>query len=57
MMARFLINRLREPSTQAGIAALCVLVRLSTDQAQAVAELVGAAAGALAVFLPERPAA
>jgi len=34
-----------------------VLVRLSTDQAQAVAELVGAAAGALAVFLPERPAA
>lgn len=55
-MLRFIVARLREPSTQAGIAALCVMVRLSTDQAQAVAGLIGAAAGAAAVFLPERAA-
>ena len=54
-MSNFLA-RLREPSTWAGIAALVSLFggTVAPEQAQAVVALGTAAAGAAAVFLPER---
>lgn len=48
------IGRLKEPSTWAGLAGLLAVFGLQVEQAQAVASVGSALAGALAVFLPER---
>lgn len=47
-------QRLREPSTWAGLAALGALFGLSPDQVNSLAGLGVALASALAVFLPEK---
>lgn len=47
-------KRLKEPSTWAGLAGLAVLFGTSVEEASAVAHAVGAVAGLVAVFMPER---
>ena len=47
-------QRLKEPSTWAGLAGLAVLFGASVEEASAVAHAVGAVAGLVAVFMPER---
>jgi len=47
------IDRLKEPSTWAGLSALAMLAGLTVEQAQAVATAGAAVAGAIAVFMPE----
>lgn len=47
-------QRLKEPSTWAGLAGLAVLFGASVEEAQAVANAVGGLAGLVAVFMPER---
>lgn len=49
-----ILKRLREPSTFAGLAALAVVLGVPIGTADAVAQVVGAVAGLLAVILPER---
>ena len=49
------LQRLREPSSWAGLAALGSLFGMSADQVQSLAGAGVAIAGALAVFLPEKP--
>lgn len=49
------LQRLREPSSWAGLAALGVLFGMSAEQVQSLAGAGVAVAGALAVFLPEKP--
>ena len=53
----YLIARLREPSTYAGIAALLASLGVSVPSGwiQAVSALGVALAGAAALFLPEKP--
>ena len=51
----WLISRLKEPSTWAGLAALGMALGLTQDGYEAISGLGMAAAGALAVFLRERP--
>ncbi|WP_139026295.1 hypothetical protein [Methyloversatilis universalis] len=46
-------QRLKEPSTWAGLAGLAVLFGASVEEAQAVANAVGGLAGLVAVFMPE----
>ena len=53
-LARQLVRRLREPSSLAGLASLCILLGLSVDQAQHAGAVAGAVLGALAVLVPER---
>ncbi len=48
-----ILNRLREPSTMAGLAALATLFGAPTDTVSAVTQAVVGVAGALAVILPE----
>lgn len=48
-----IMQRLREPSSWAGLAALGVLFGMPEDQAQSLSGAVVAIAGALAVALPE----
>lgn len=49
-----ILERLREPSTAAGVAAVALLAGQSMEAAQAIANAVAAAAGLLAIILPER---
>jgi hypothetical protein len=49
-----ILARLREPSTYAGFAALSVLLGITQDQSQALATLIAAVAGLVAVFMPEK---
>ena len=49
----FLLARLREPSTLAGLAVLSGLLSIQPSHIQAVAEAVGYVAAAAAVFVPE----
>jgi len=51
-----ILARLREPSSWAGIAAVIGLfgIKVAPEQMQAVMTLGAAAAGAAAVFLPEK---
>jgi len=51
-----ILARLREPSSWAGIAALIGIfgIKIAPEQLQAVIALGSAAAGAAAVFMPER---
>lgn len=51
-----LLNRLREPSSWAGLAVILGVfgVKIAPEQVNAIATLGAAAAGAAAVFLPEK---
>lgn len=51
-----ILARLREPSSWAGIASIVALfgVKVAPEQMQAIVTLGAAAAGAAAVFLPEK---
>lgn len=51
------MNRLREPSTWAGLAALSVLFGINPETANVIAQAAGAVAAAVAVLLPERATA
>lgn len=51
----YFLRRLREPSTMAGLGALAMLFGLPAEQVNAVAQAVGAVAGAAAILLPEAP--
>ena len=48
------LQRLKEPSTWAGIAALGVLVGLPTGTVEALGQVVGGVAALAAIFLPEK---
>lgn len=48
-----IVNRLREPSTWAGLSALLMLFGLNVEQAGALGQAGAAIAGAAAVFLHE----
>ncbi|WAL84953.1 hypothetical protein OYT13_11400 [Pandoraea sp. XJJ-1] len=50
----YFLQRLREPSTWAGLAALAAMFGVPTGTAQAVAQAGVALAGAAAVLLPEQ---
>lgn len=47
------LNRLREPSTWAGLSALGLLLGVPPGTFDAVGQLVAGAAGLAAIFLPE----
>ncbi len=47
-------QRLKESSTWAGLASLAILFGASVEEASAVAHAIGAVAGVVAVFMPER---
>ncbi|HIV71365.1 MAG TPA: hypothetical protein H9903_10575 [Candidatus Aquabacterium excrementipullorum] len=53
-MLRFLLSRLREPSTLAGLGVLAVLIGVKPEHADAVTQAIGATAAAAAVLLPDR---
>jgi hypothetical protein len=57
----YLVNRLKEPSTYAGLAALLgvVGVKMAPEAMQAIITVLTAIAGAIAVFVPDlnKPAA
>jgi len=53
-MIDWIIARLREPSTYAGLAGLAAAVGLSDPQWQAISVAVMGVAGLLAVFIHER---
>ena len=55
-MNRALLNRLREPSTWAGIATLAALVGVPTETFNLVSQVVMGAAGLFAIILPEKAA-
>lgn len=48
-----IIQRFREPSTWAGVSVLLALFGVNVEQAQAVAQVGAALAGAAAVFMRE----
>lgn len=52
----YVIQRLREPSTWAGIAAAAVAVGANPDKVNVMAQAVAGILSALAVFLPEKKA-
>lgn len=49
----FILKRLKEPSTWAGLSVFAALFGVPEDQCNAVAAVGAAVAGAVAVFLPE----
>lgn len=50
----FILARLREPSTLAGLGVLAVLLGAKPEHIDPITQAVGATAGAVAVFLPDR---
>lgn len=52
-MSKALLNRLREPSTWAGISILAALVGVPPGTVDLVAQVVGGLAGLAAIMLPE----
>lgn len=50
----YFLNRLREPSTWAGIGGLAVQLGANPDKVNVASQVVGCVLAALAVFLPER---
>jgi hypothetical protein len=54
IMVNWLLGRLREPSTFAGLSGLALAVGLSQDQFTAIANAVAGLAGLLAVILAEK---
>lgn len=53
MKALQLLQRLREPSTWAGIAALGLIFGLPAGSVEAVGQIIGGVAALGAIFLPE----
>lgn len=53
----WLVNRLKEPSTYAGVASLALAFGLSDVQWEAISAAVAGLAGLAAVFLMEKPKA
>jgi hypothetical protein len=53
----WLVNRLKEPSTYAGVASLALALGLTDAQWQAISAAVAGLAGLAAVFLMEKPEA
>lgn len=51
---KYFLDRLKEPSSWAGLAGLAVLFGVPHETAQAVVTAVGAVAGAVAVLLPNK---
>jgi hypothetical protein len=51
------VNRLKEPSTYAGVASLALALGLSDVQWEAISAAVAGLAGLAAVFLMEKPEA
>jgi len=51
------LNRLREPSTWAGLGGIALSLGANPDKVNVTAQAVAAILGALAVFLPEKGAA
>ncbi len=52
-MKQQIIQRLREPSTWAGLSALGLVFGLPPDTIDAIGQLVGGLAAVAAIFLPE----
>lgn len=48
------VNRLKEPSTAAGVAAIAIAFGLPAEVAGSAVQVVAGVAGLLAVLLPER---
>lgn len=55
-MITWFLDRLKEPSSWAGLSALALAVGLSPEQGAAIAQAGAAIAGLVAVFLKERTA-
>ncbi len=55
-MINYLLNRLREPSTYAGLAGLALALGISSDAWGTISTAVAAFAGTLAMLLHEKPA-
>lgn len=53
-MIDFVLNRLREPSTYAGLAGLAAAVGIAEPLYQAISAVIMAAAGLAAIFLSEK---
>lgn len=53
----FIIDRLREPSTFAGLSGIAIALGLSNDQWTAISALVAGIAGVVAVFVTEKKSA
>lgn len=56
-MRKAVLNRLREPSTWAGLSALAVLFGAPPGTVEAVSQVAGGLAAVAAVVLPEKPKA
>lgn len=56
-MKDWIITRLKEPSTYAGLAGLALAIGLSTEEWSAVSTFLAGAASLVAVLLGEKPAA
>jgi hypothetical protein len=54
MKALNIINRLREPSTWAGVAALGLIFGLPPGTIEMLGQIVGGVAGLAAIMLPEK---
>lgn len=52
-MLKTLLQRLREPSTMAGIAAIAMVFGVPAGASEAVMQVIGGVAGLAAVLLPE----
>lgn len=53
-MKTIIINRLREPSTWAGLSALGLIFGLPTGTVDAVGQVLGGVAALASIFLPEK---
>ena len=56
-MNKWLLNRLKEPSTYAGFSVIAMSLGLSGDEWAAVSTAIAALAGLAAVFMSEAPKA
>lgn len=55
-MKKLILQRLREPSTWAGLSVLGIVFGLPPGTIELVGQVVGGAAGLAAIFLGEKPA-
>jgi hypothetical protein len=56
-IVHFILKRLKEPSTYAGVASLALALGLTDVQLEAISAAVAGLAGLAAVFLMEKPEA
>lgn len=56
-MVSWIVNRLKEPSTYAGVASLALAFGLTDVQWEAISAAVAGLAGVAAMFLTEKPKA